>query len=308
MRKTRLLAILVIAACAPVPQWPSTPPPPPEARNVPTIRVAGVVVGSDGHRVMFANVLVKACNGGEAGAITNENGEFDVTVEGADCVSVEARSGGASGSAQAPATAAGATLVRLSAPRPLTSAEAERLVKLLAAAINDPANNGGGELAEYILHGPEALRVALEQYRQVLGTVTRATSTSLHGSTGRTLNVDVHQEALTRIHSSLLDYGFRSARFVNAYLRAIASGDAELLARVLNPDDVDFPVPRAREMIAAYRQRYRPAAAIGAEFVDVDDSRATITWRLRGEDPNGNPIAETLTLRHGDGLIGLVLP
>ncbi len=52
----------------------------------------------------------------------------------------------------------------------LTVAEAERLVRLLADAINDPARDPS-ELTPYVLHGPEALRVALVQYRTALGTV-----------------------------------------------------------------------------------------------------------------------------------------
>jgi hypothetical protein len=121
----------------------------------------------------------------------------------------------------------------------------------------------------------------------------------------RVSRVDVYQEQLIRLHSPVLDYGFRSERFINAYLRAISSGDAVRLSRVLNPDDIDFPVERAREMIVAYRQRYRDTATIRAELVDVDERRHIIRWRLRGAGPTGEEVTEIIELGFGDGLIGI---
>jgi len=199
--------------------------------------------------------------------------------------------------------------VRLDQSQPLTAAEAERLVRLLAAAINAPAASSE-ELNLYILHGPEALRVALEQYRAVLGRVTsvglvpspqfdpRRFTFELRTAGERVSHVDVYQETLTRLHSPLLDYGFRAERFINAYLRAISSGDAVRLSQVLNPDDIDFPVGRAREMILAYRQRYRVAATIRGEFADVDEQRHIIRMRARH-------MTEIIELGFGDGLIGI---
>jgi hypothetical protein len=92
---------------------------------------------------------------------------------------------------------------------------------------------------------------------------------------------------------------------MKAYLDAIADGDAERLARVLNPDDIDFPVPRAREMIAAYRARYGDVAAIRAEFVGVDEGKNVLRWRLRGRGPRGEEVTEPIDLGFGDGLIGI---
>ena len=193
----------------------------------------------------------------------------------------------------------------------LTLPEAERVVRLLAGAINDPARDTA-ELAPYILHGPEALRAALVQYRTALGTVSNVRHVKefifeLQGTKG-TSHVEAHREDRVRIHSPLLDYAFRAERFMAAYLDAIADGDAERLARVLNPDDVDFPVPRAREMIAAYRRRYRDVAAIRAEFAGVDEERNILRWRLRGVGANGVEVTERIELAFGDGLIGLRNP
>jgi hypothetical protein len=190
----------------------------------------------------------------------------------------------------------------------LSAAEAERLVRLLADAINDPARDTT-ELAAYILHGPDALRVALVQYRTDVGRVANVRRVKefifeLQGTKGTSL-VEAHREDRVRIHSALLDYGFRGERFMKAYLDAIADGDAERLARVLNPDDIDFPVPRAREMIAAYRRRYRDVASIRAEFVDADEGRNVLRWRLRGRGPDGKEVIEPIELGFGDGLIGI---
>lgn len=311
MRK--LLAILLFLGCTTEevkPPAATTPPPPPPKRNVPSAHVFGRVTSASGFGIAHADVLVRvanaACRPTETfvGAVTDGNGEYLAVVEGAgECAVVEARSGGASGTAtqrvqfavESPRVRAD---VRMSRAPALTDAEAERLVRLLADAVNGQQSE---ELVQYILHGPEALRVALEQYRTLLGRVTSVKRVEgfryvLNGKS----HVDVHQEDLIRLHSPLLDYGFRAERFMSLYLRAIASGDAEMLARVLNPDDVDFPVPRAREIIDDYRRRYGDVGAIRAEFVGVDERKNALLWRLRGGD-----VTEPIELGFGDGLIGM---
>jgi hypothetical protein len=328
------VAGLLFAACAgPAPAPPPSPPPPPPRTDVAAMRVSGVVLGSDGHLVTGAAVVAGAGTECELpanaiGAISDESGRFSLTIEGiaaVQCVVVEARAGGAAGSATTYATFAippGAVelTVRLSRPSPLTAAEAARLVRLLAAAINDPSAPVD-ELSLYAARGAEALRVAIEMHRQILGRVAdvREVASSvppsvsyqhftfeLRGESGRVLHTDVHQEALTRVHSLLLDYGWRTERFINAYVRAIASGDAERLSRILNPDDIDFPVERAREMILDYRRRYRDTATIRQEFVSVDEERHRITWRLRGIGPDGSEVTEEIVLQTGDSLVGVV--
>jgi hypothetical protein len=260
--------------------------------------------------------------------MSDESGEFLAVAEAGvtpsfnGCVVVEARSGGASGVATSAVEFSTASPrvrvdVRLDSPLTLGAAEAERLVRLLVAAINEPAQSSE-ELSLYILHGPEALRVALEQYRTLLGRVTSVRAVTspygfdplrftfeLQNAEGRTAHVDAYQEELTRLHSPLLDYGFRSERFINAYLRAISTGDAIRLSQVLNPDDIDFPVERAREMIVNYRRRYRHTATISAEFVDVNERQNIIRWRLRGTGLAGEELTEMIELAFGDGLIGV---
>lgn len=317
---------------------PSTPPIPsppqqPPVRPVNSATVSGRVLTSDGRIISHASVLVRAADTGcqpidsGIGAVSDESGEYLAVAEVGvgpsqrGCVVVEARSGGARGVATAATefTTASPRLrvdVRLELPPALTASEAERLANLLATAIDEPARSSE-ELSLYILHGPEALRVALEQYRHLLGDVAsvrlvpsehfdpRRFTFELRGTGDRVSHVDVYQEEVTRLHSPVIDYGFRSERFINAYLRAISSGDAIRLSQVLNPDDVDFPVERAREMIVAYRQRYRDTASIRAEFVDVDERRHIIRWRLRGVGPDGKEVTEMIELGFGDGLIGI---
>ena len=335
-----LAVFLLSSACAATapaplppstPPIPTTPPPIPPERLIPSARVSGQVLDRDGRPVAHAMVLVRtadaACRPLDSGigAVTDERGEFYVRAQSEDqaaaCVVAEARSGGASGEGtdRVPFTLEGSVSrveVRLDRVETLTFAAAERLVRQFAAAINQPSTDSS-EVALHILHGPEALRVALDHYRSLLGEV-RSVATlpqqahdprrfpfELTGSNGRRMRMDVYQEVLTRLHSGVIDYGFRSERFMHSYLRAISSGDAIRLSQVLNPDDIDFPVERAREIIIGYRHRYRDTASIRAEFVDIQEERATITWRLRGPGPAGDEVTELIHLGYGDGLIGV---
>lgn len=333
MMRVAALLLCALAACTPAPPAtppvPATPPPPDPPREIASATVFGQVVNARGNPIAHAMVNVHSADAAcrpldrEVGAVSDERGEYLATAEidtaaaTRGCVLVEARSGGASGVATAEVEfTTGSPRVRVDVRmdriEPLTQSEAERLVRILADAINEPAQNAA-DLSLYVLHGPEALRVALEQYRSILHRVVdvrplpraahdpRRFPFELRAANGRTSQVDVYQEDLTRLHSPLLDYGFRSERFMNAYVRAIASGDAVRLAQILNPDDVDFPVERARDMIVDYRERYGDTATIRAEFVDIDEARATIVWRLRG----GNGVTETIELGFGDGLIGV---
>lgn len=203
----------------------STPPPPPPGPRVASANVSGQVVDARGFRVAHAEVLVRSADAGcrplgpFAGAVSSENGDYfavaqlesDQPLRG--CVIVEARSGGTSGKATLGVefTTASPRVhldVRLERAPPLTSVEAERLVRMLAAAIDEPAQTPR-ELGQYILHGPEALRVALGQYRTLLGKVTAVRPIDsfhyeLRGAKGATSRVNVHQEDLVRLHSPLL--------------------------------------------------------------------------------------------------------
>lgn len=321
---------LLVAACQapPVPSRAETPSPPPPARTEASVTVSGQILHPRGSPLAHAEVVVKAADancqvmGDAVGALSDERGEYLVVLEGdPHCVVVEARSGGTTGNASMHVTSAQESPrvridVRLDRGAALTAAEAERLAKLLGNAINVPTADTA-ELRLYILHGPEALRVALAHYRVVLERVAsvralpvqphdpRRFPFELRGSSGRTAQVDVYQEDLIRLHSALLDYGFRSEAFMNRYLRAIAANDPVRLSQVLNPDDIDFPVERAREIIADCQRRYRDPSAIRAEFVEVDERRHIITWRLRGIAPGGEEVTERIELGFGDGLIGM---
>lgn len=302
--------------------------------------VVGQVVNASGNPVAFADVRVAAADpscragSGEIGAIADANGGYAMTIESgvgpahSGCVVVRAFSGGASGTASAATRFTSAEAERspvrikvaLDQKAQLTATEAERLVRLFAHGINEPSGAAPGELQTYVLWGGEALRVALEQYREQLGSVAsvapshdangtdptyRRFSYELRGSNRNTARIDVHQEELIRLHSLLLDYGMRSQAFMLAYVRAISSGDAQQLARILNPDDVDFPVERARELIINYRLRY-DTATLRPEFVSASERRNTITWRLRGRSPGGEEVVETIELMTADGVIGVV--
>jgi hypothetical protein len=344
MKIAPLFALLLVAAAAgcsvpappSTPPLPSTPPPPPPEREVNAVTVSGrVTAARGGYPVGFASVWLyaadAACRRGAdgIGTLTDENGQYHAVVEVGPgpalrgCVVVEARSGGSVAEASAPAYFASsrddrqAVQVDLALPRvaPATAADAERLALQLAEAINDPNHPGLAELALYVHGGVEALRVALDQYRQLFGSVRSVAALpadwaplpfELRGENGRTGRVTVDADDLVRLHSPLLDYGYRAERFATAYLRLIGSGDAERLAQLLNPDDVDFPVERARELIVAYRQRYADLATTRAAFESHDERQNTITFRITGRGRSGGELSELLVLRYGDGLLGVV--
>ena len=277
----------------------------------PNITVSGLVLDARGHRVAHAAVVVHAADdlchhfAIHTATRTNQSGEYVALLpKTADkCVLVDARSGGSSRSNASRITGEKVRVdIRLARAERLTPAEAHRLVRLLAEAINDPAKERW-ELAQFVLHGPEALRVAIDHYRILLGHPVTANGMELRGANGRTSKIEIIQEDLVRIHSPLLDYGFRGEHFMRAYLRTIAAGDAERLSRVLNPDDIDVPVERAQAIIDDYRRRYRDVAAIRAEFADYDETRHVLRWRLRGDG-----VTETIDLGFGDGLIGIREP
>lgn len=339
MRRAITILVLCVVSCRvpppATPPLPSTPPPPPPLREVNAALVSGEVVTSRGMRVAYADVRIAATGPGcrgiseELGVISDAAGEFHAQVDRGvgpaheGCVVVTARSGDAAGSATAAAFFTAAkeqrvpvrVTVTLAPAEPLTLSRAETIVRELAEAINNPASSGPATLALYLNGGSEALRVATEHYRSILGRVTAvepvpvpthfvspAFSFRLVGSSEATARIHVVQEDLTRVHSLLLDYGMRSEAFMIGYARSIGSGDAVALARLLTADDIDFPVERAREMITDYRQRY-DTATLRPEFVSADEERQTITWRLSGRTPSGETRSETIVLITGDGLI-----
>jgi hypothetical protein len=345
--RLRLLLLIALLGCRPAPPatppLPSVPPPPPPEREVNAAIIGGEVTDVRGRVVPYAEVTVSAADSScrkrlaAIGWLADAGGRYDVTLGAGvgppfhGCVIVEARSGGAMGQATAPATFTASKEERvpvradvvLREPELLSLQEAERLVGLLGEAIEGADRGVGMDLARYVAGGPEAARVAVEQYRQLLGTVVtirrvategfdgnrhvdyRRVAFEIAGSSGRTAAVDVHQGELTRLHGLLLDYGLRSQRFVNAYLRAISSGDAMMLARILSPDDIDFPVEAASEIILRYRARF-DTGTLRADFVDADHRANTIRWRIRGRTLAGGEASETLDLITGDGLIGVL--
>ena len=337
LRRGALLCGLLFGACIrPVPDAPSVPPPPEPRREVNSATVHGRILSSSGFSVSHAAVVVHLADrdcrrlGPAVGSVTDESGEYLAVLESGvgpahdGCLVVEASSGGATGSVVQEARFSSESPrarvdIALESGDRLDAQAAGMLVSRLVDAINDPAS-GSSDLELFVLHGPEALRVGLEQYRKTLGQVIRVQPLppeahdlarfrfELEGTTGETSIVDVHQEDLVRLLSPALDYGFRSERFVGLYLRAISTGDAERLARLLNPDDVEFPIERAREIVIAYRSRYRDLASIRPELAAIDESRNQILWRLRGTGPGGEEVTEVLELGFGDGLIGLRNP
>ena len=319
---------------------PPIPPPPPE-RHVLEARIYGHVTEPHtttpaAHALVTVTLASPACDPvGEPAAINADaHGQYAVTLEagvGPDrvtCVVVNAALGGATGSTTVPSVrfrTTSATIephqfradVALQAVPPLTREEGEALLDDFAALVNGD-HSLEQRIATYIPDGPEALRAALEDYRSLLGENVQAVITGsnitatnqrvegrLTGSKGRTLSLAVEQDRarVRRLHSSLIHYSMRSRLFVASFSRLVAAGEAERLARLLTADDVDYPVERARRVIARYRPPFDSPGG-SYQLMDLDERLNRLTYRLVWH--NGPQSSETtVVLGYGDGLLWL---
>lgn len=247
----------------------------------------------------------------------NERGEFDAAVEATQsvsCLIVEATYGGATGQTTVPATSEGTTVdIQLGRIPPMTVAQGQALIEEFVAHLNGRPEE---LLSTFIVHGPEALRAAREDYQSLLGENITATmsgteissshqrvNAELRGSKGGPISLAAYQDYSRSLHSPLIDYSLRSRHYIAAFSRLVMSGDAERMARLLNADDIEVPVEDARRVI----ERYKPDFEVmgGAwELIELDERRNTLTYRVtwRGE---GQETSANIVLVYGDGLLGL---
>ncbi len=302
--RTLLLVALLLAACAAPPAQQTSPPVQqgaPQADPRPPGRtVSGTITTPRGAGAEGAMLRVRECDGArEWGAIADEQGHYQVEIDAeADCVTVEATAGGATGRSNT-------TSVQLAQAPKLTEERAQELVNTLVRAI------GGDEqataaLETYTPHHADALRVALENFRTAVGdapTVRRAPDSLIRGFEYELLGprgntrVYVTEDDLHRVVGPVLYYSWSGAQYATALARFIAANDAERLARLLSPDDIDYPVEDARKLIARLQPRLDWARS-RARFAGIDDH--TIRYEL-SDGTRTVPI----TLVYGDGLLSL---
>jgi hypothetical protein len=291
MRTSILIAFLMAGCASPLPPAHTPPPREPQPdRNT----VSGTITTPRGAPADGALVVVRECNGKrEWGAVADERGQYQVDVE-ADCVTVEASAGGAMGRSTT-------TSVRLQPAPDLTERRAQELIDTLLRAIGGD-DEAVGALETYTPHHADALRVALENFRLVAGTtpVAKPVRDSLirgfEYEVGPT-RVYVTGDDTHRVTGPLFEYSWRGAQYVTTFARLIAAGDAERLARLLNPDDVEYPVEDARKLIARMQPRLDWMRS-RARFTGIDER--TIQFELT-DGTRGVGVA----LAYGDGLLSL---
>ncbi|HYK04834.1 MAG TPA: carboxypeptidase-like regulatory domain-containing protein [Thermoanaerobaculia bacterium] len=293
--RTSILVALLLAGCA-APSAQQTPPPPEPA--APRKTISGTITTPRGAGAEGAIVRVRECTGArEWGAVADEQGHYQVEVE-SDCVTVEATAGGTTGRSTT-------TSLRLPQAPALTEQRAQELIDTLVRAIGGDGQ-ATAALETYTPHHADALRVALENFRIAVGeapnvrrvhdSLIQGFEYELLGPRGNT-RIYVTQDDLHRLVGPVLYYSFSGAQYVTALARFIAGNDAERLARLLSPDDIDYPVEDARKLLARFQPRLDWARS-QAKFVAIDDH--TIRYEL-SDGTRTVPI----TLVYGDGLLSL---
>jgi hypothetical protein len=303
--RTSILVTLLLAGCAAPPVLPTSRPPAqpvaPEADPRPPGRtVSGTIRTPRGAAADGAVVRVRECNGGrEWGAVADEQGRYQVEIDAdAGCVTVDATAGGGTGRSST-------TDVRLLRAPALTEQRAQELVDTLVRAIGGD-DQAAGALETYTPHHADALRVALENFRIAVGdspTVRRIPDSLIQGFEYELLGprgstrVYVTEDDLHRLIGPVLYYSWPGAQYVTSLARFVAGNDAERLARLLSPDDIDYPVEDARKLIARLQPRLDWMHS-RARFVDIDDHT------IRYEVTDGTQTVP-ITLTYADGLLSL---
>lgn len=326
--------LLLLTACA----QPAAPPPPPapepatatEARKAQTV-VRGTVLqplGDGG----FADVTIwyagSSCETTEVAARTRADhaGRFEVTIEqrGNDCIVGDATAAGASGRASvlprngSPPPAVVELQIRLSTPSPLTRSAADALASALQKAVNDDDQQAIDFLApHFLLHDAEGMRTGIEHLRIHLGTIV-ATSVvderhedrfdefvyELTGSNGTKTRFPIQQGPRRNAFHPVIQTASRANRYVGTFARLVAANDVEKLARLLTADDIDYPVEKARAVIARYRELAGLESA-RTVFTGFDEARSTLRYRIEGRRRDGTTASVPIELGYGDGLLWL---
>jgi hypothetical protein len=135
----------------------------------------------------------------------------------------------------------------------------------------------------------------------------------LTAANGREKTVAVYYDGSAnrfRVYDELLGYSGRAHAFVDAVVAALREQDAARLARLLNPDDIDYPEPLARQAIANYVRTF-DLPTLAARFDGLTGERDNpyapavdrfFRFTLTGSRA-GVPVEHRITVSHGDGLV-----
>ncbi|HUO84291.1 MAG TPA: hypothetical protein VM534_04170 [Thermoanaerobaculia bacterium] len=294
--------------------------------------IEGIVTDARGMVVTGSQVTLRRADAGCSSptdpitVTSGWNGEFEATLSGGagpaflGCVVIDATAGNVEQRQSVPVffssteTDRNRAEVSIRLPRasvPINS-EAERIVGLLGKAVNSMDRSAVDELVVYVPGLSETLWPAIDAHRRILGHIERISyaggeprrsNWTLHGVGGTTLSATLVTEELTLLHSPVLDYTARADSRVHVILAAAVANDIERMQRALTADDEDISRATADEVIAAIRSRFDPST-VSAALVGVNETSATLRYRLSGLAPDGTPAEEELLLVFGDGLVG----
>lgn len=338
---TLAIAILILLpGCRPAPLPPATPPTPPLSppplpeRNPNAAHVTGRVVDRTGLGVDGASVEAWSAGsdcavyGGAARTFSDSSGAFSLTVERGvgpvepGCVIVEAKAGGATGRAERSVVYSSATgdparevdiRLTLGAPPPLDRAAAERLIGLLDRSMGGDhdamrgldlyVRGDFGRLHEIVNAHSSWLR-GIRDIELIESEEGRRMRWRLHGVQDRNVTITLVRDGLLELHGPLVDYGDRGAGFVRRILDVAHQGDAERMARLLDPDDLPVPRATAQHLIDRLRMKFDlPRASV--VLVGVDELGNTLRYSVRGPSRTGEQSEEILEVGFGDGLVAL---
>jgi hypothetical protein len=335
------IAILIpLFGCRPAPLPPATPatpphsPPPLPERNPNMALVTGRVIdrtglGVDGAWVeAWASGADCAVRGGSVMTVSDTGGNFSLAVERgvgpveAGCVVLEARAGGATGRAERPVIYSSTSgdpgrnvelVLTLGAPPPLDRAIGERLIGLLDRSMRGD-QDAMRELDLYIRGNLGRVGPIVDAHSSWLRGIRSAELIEseqgrrlrwrLHGVQDRSVTITLVRDGVLELHGPLIDYGDHAAGFIRRILDVAHQGDADRMARLLDPDDLPVARETAQRLIDRLRAKFDlPRATV--VLVGVDEMGNALRYSVRGPSRTGEHSEEILEVGFGDGLVAL---
>jgi hypothetical protein len=114
-----------------------------------------------------------------------------------------------------------------------------------------------------------------------------------------------------RLYDEFLGYSAYARSLTRGVVEALRTRDSTRLARLLSPDDIDYPVAQAGRVIASYARRF-DLATLRFRFDGLAPERPGgygprvnrwFRYTIHGSK-DGAPVEHRVELIHGDGLVG----
>lgn len=203
----------------------------------------------------------------------------------------------------------------------LTRAQADEVVQHVLEAIE---TNDAAALATWLNRGASSRRFAesaIQEFERMLGRdrfvsfelitaqedvplgTMRAYSYDLVTASGRRHRLYVNFDRRVEVQSNVISYAYRARALVDSIISAIQHRDADRLARLLNPDDLHYPVPLAAEAIARYHDTYE-GDSLRVIPRGLDEAGNFFRFTVSGSR-GGTIRSHDVRVIFGDGLVGI---